>query len=107
MVTSPADRGQTVIVTVDTTTLLAVLDDVRVLLARPDNDFSWSSFGDAEAALAELDELRSGVVAGNPDLLTLRVLFAPTGPIQEVSLSSGWGDEFLAIAERFDTAIGS
>jgi len=29
-------------------------------------------------------------------------LFAPTGPIQEVSLSSGWGQEFLELAERFD-----
>jgi len=34
----------------------------------------------------------------------MRVLFAPTGPIQEVSLSSGWGDAFLKIAEQFDRA---
>ena len=95
------------IVTVDTTALLAVLDDVRALLALPDNDYSWSSFGDADAALAELDELRAGVVAGVPDVLTLRVLFAPTGPIQEVSLSSGWADQFLALAHRFDAAVGA
>jgi hypothetical protein len=105
-VTGRADRAQTVIVTVDTAALLAVLDDVRALLALPDNDYSWSSFGDAEAALAELAGLRAGVVAGSPDVFTLRVLFAPTGPIQEVSLSSGWGHEFLAVAERFDAAIG-
>jgi hypothetical protein len=37
--------------------------------------------------------------------MTLDVLFLPTGPIQEVSLSSGWGDEFLQLAERYDAAV--
>jgi hypothetical protein len=99
-------RAHTACVGVDTAALLAVLDEVRALLALPDNDYSWSSFADAEAALAELEGLRAGVVAGHPDVFTLRVVFAPTGPIQEVSLSSGWGDEFLAVAERFDAAVG-
>ena len=35
----------------------------------------------------------------------MAVLFLPTGPIQEVSLSSGWGDEFVALADRFDRAV--
>jgi hypothetical protein len=30
------------------------------------------------------------------------VLFAPTGPLQELSLSSGWADDFLKLASRFD-----
>jgi hypothetical protein len=104
-VTGRGDRVHTAIVRIDTTAVLAALDDVRALLARSDNDYSWSSFGDADAALAELDELRAGVVAGVLDVFTLRVIFAPTGPIQEVSLSSGWSDEFLAIANRFDAAV--
>ena len=36
--------------------------------------------------------------------LDMSVLFAATGPIQEVSLSSGWDDAFLKIAEQFDRA---
>jgi hypothetical protein len=35
----------------------------------------------------------------------MAVLFLPTGPVQEVSLSGGWGDEFVALADRFDTAV--
>lgn len=87
--------------------LLAVLADVRALLARPDNDFSWSSFGDPRTALEEIDGYIAAIRSGKPPPLMLRVLFAPTGPIQEVSLSSGWGDEFLAVADRFDAAIGA
>jgi hypothetical protein len=33
------------------------------------------------------------------------VVFAPTGPMQEVSLGSGWGDEFLGVADRWDAAL--
>ena len=37
-------------------TLLAVMLEARRLIALPDNDFSWSSFIDQEAALAEIDD---------------------------------------------------
>lgn len=33
------------------------------------------------------------------------IAFTSTGPMQEVSLSSGWGQEFLALAKRFDAAM--
>lgn len=36
----------------------------------------------------------------------LRFLFAPTGPLQDTSISNTWADEFLALAERFDKIIG-
>ncbi len=66
---------------------------------------SWSSWTDADAALREVDALIATVDADRlPNRLTIRVLFAATGPIQEVSLSSGWAYEFLALAERFDRA---
>src|SRR5262245_10154393 len=84
---------------------VAVLRQARALLALPDNDFAWSSWEDATAALAELDRQIAVIELGElPSRLDLAVLFAPTGPIQEVSLSSGWASEFLALAERFDAA---
>jgi hypothetical protein len=95
------------IVSVDVMQVLAVVGEVRAKLALPDNDYSWSSFGDAEAALSEIDELVAEVQARGKVPFMLRVLFAPTGPIQEVSLSSGWGDEFIALADRFDAAAES
>jgi hypothetical protein len=90
------------------TALLSVLEEARELLAADANDFSWSSWQERNDALSEIDallsKLRSGIV---PSALTLHVLFAPTGPIQEVSLSSGWGDAFVELAERFDAAMAS
>jgi hypothetical protein len=86
--------------------LRTLLLDARSLLEQPDNDFSWSSWEDAEAALREIDGLVAELDHGRaPPRLTLAVLFAPTGPIQEVSLSSGWAGEFLALATRCDAAI--
>jgi len=85
---------------------MQVLGEARGFLARPDNDFAWSSWHSAADALREIDGLISRITSGDmPKRLDLEVLFAPTGPIQEVSLSSGWGNEFLSLAERFNAAM--
>lgn len=86
-------------------TMVKVLREARAYLAIPENDYSWSSWEDASAALEELDQRIADIESGDlPAELDLTVLFAPTGPIQEVSLSSGWAYEFLSLAERFDVA---
>jgi len=86
--------------------LAAVLREARAFLALPENDFAWSSWADASVALTEMDGLIATLEAGRlPPRLAVSVLFAPTGPVQEVSLSSGWADEFLALAARCDAAI--
>jgi hypothetical protein len=86
--------------------LIAVLQEVRALLARPSNDYAWSSWSGPDDALREIDALVASIVCGAyPPRLDMVVLFAPTGPIQEVSVSSGWGQEFLEVASRFDAAM--
>ena len=83
--------------------LIAVLRETRLLLQRPDNDLVWSSWENSDHAVREIDHHIQSVETGRlPDPLILSMLFGPTGPIQEVSLSSGWGENFLTIAERFD-----
>jgi hypothetical protein len=80
--------------------LISVIRETRKYLARQENDYSWSSWNDQEQALAEIDSILARLENGSvPDI---EVLFAPTGPIQEVSLSSGWSREFLKLAEQFD-----
>jgi len=87
--------------------LIAVLREARELLSRPGNDFSWSSWNDAADATGELDELMLAIGRGELPRLQLEVVFAPTGPMQEASLSSGWAQEFLDLAKRFDAALGA
>ena len=88
--------------------LISVFEDARDLLADPGNNFDWSSWSGHEDALGEVDgvlsSLRRGVL---PSRLLMEVLFAPTGPIQEVSISSGWGEAFLSLAKRFDEAMAA
>jgi len=83
--------------------MLQILQAVIFLLSRPDNDFTWSSWGNQQNAIeyvsAIIDELRSGHIS---DFTKLAVLFAPTGPIQEVSINSGWIEEFMQLAVIFD-----
>ena len=91
----------------DVAALLDVFQRARDLVARPDNDFAWSSWRDTEDALEEIDSILSRLQRGEiPAMLEMYVLFAPTGPMQELSLSSGWGNRFLGLAEEFDAAIG-
>jgi len=85
--------------------LIHILRDTQALLKLPTNDFAWSSWEDADAATREIDGYIRQIEAGNySSILKLRMLFAPTGQIQDVSIS-GWGNEFLLLAERFDQVI--
>lgn len=86
--------------------LVEVLRETRELLARPDNNFIWSHWNATADALREFDALVAQIESGDTSRRSdLELLFAPTGSIQEVSVSSGWGDEFLAVSERFDAVI--
>lgn len=87
-------------------TLVEVLREAQGFLARPDNDYAWSSWEDAPVALREIDTIVSRIESGDmPSRSDLELLFLPTDPIQEVSVSSGWGQEFVELANRFDAAI--
>jgi len=80
--------------------LINILKQARTLLYLERNDFSRSSWKDQNHAILEIDSIIVNMENGSlPDF---RGLFAPTGPIQEVSLSSGWAQEFLDLAEQFD-----
>ena len=84
----------------DSRKLIDILKEARALMARDDNDFAWSSWIDQDHAIAEINSIIAELE--NVSVREIGVLFAPTGPIQEVSLRSGWGNQFLELAERFD-----
>ena len=59
----------------------------------------------AELLRYEIDGHIRALLAGGGNRVGMNVLFLPTGPLQELSLDEGWGDEFCALAERFDVAV--
>lgn len=32
----------------------------------------------------------------------INLLFAPTGDLQEISISNGWGEKFIEVSSKFD-----
>ena len=71
---------------------------------------AWTSCASPKDLVDELQRLLG--LAEDPgelpevDMAKLRLLFAPTGASQETSVSSGWGEEFVDLANRFDLALG-
>jgi hypothetical protein len=88
--------------------LIGILEGVARILERPDTDVAWSRYNTVEEAVEDMNQhvarLRKGDFAKVEDLVTL---FAPTGSLQEISISSGWGDAYREIAARFDGAVES
>jgi hypothetical protein len=73
------------------------------LVTRPGNDFSWSSWIDAKTASIELTQIKYALLRNDlSHYASLRSIFSPTGPLQELSLSSGWGEEYLRLAAQLD-----
>ena len=84
--------------------LIAVFEEARRLASLPGNDFSWSGWEEASDAQVELDAILGHLRAGSLSSY-MDIVFLPTGPLQELSLSSGWGDEFVSLADRYDEAL--
>lgn len=84
------------------------LSRMRFLLTQPDTDVCWSTYNSADEVIRELDLLEKGITNGDyNDIQRLIFLLVPTGDLQEISISSGWGDEFIDIAESLESALGS
>ena len=52
---------------------------------------------------ANLEKYKGQINRGDfSSLEALKILFAPTGTLQELSIVNSWGDEYLELASRFD-----
>ena len=87
-------------------TIFSRFSEKYAVSSRGPRTISPGQIGTMRLQLREIDALVAGIASGEiPELVSLKVLFAPAGPIQELSVSSGWGNEFLALADRFDAAL--
>ena len=84
--------------------LLRILSRCRELVSESE-DIGWSC-SEAPEILKSLDQGLAAINADTkPDVDELKVLFAPTGPLQETSIGNDWADEFLTLATAFDKLI--
>lgn len=89
--------------------LAVVLRRLTELLSPDDHESNaWSGYTPAELR-SEIESFLSDVGAGRPideaGWHRLRLLFAPTGALQEDSLASGWGQGYIQLSSRFDQAV--
>ena len=88
----------------ETRSLCRVLCRCRELVACS-ADSDWSCV-DVAGILNSLDSCLVQLSDGSSlNVNELKLLFLPTGPLQETSIDNGWGDEFLELASEFDELI--
>ncbi len=83
--------------------LLAVLSTTRTMSSRSTED-GWG-FESPQEATDQLDQIIDAVFYEDPKGLPKywQLLYAPTGPLQEIAMANGWSDEYLKLAEEFDS----
>ena len=90
----------------DKTVIIEILETVKKLILEPKTDISWSTFNSKDELIIEIDaHIQKLKLRDFSKVTDLIILFAPTSDFQEISLSSGWGNRYLNISERFDVAI--
>ncbi|GAA4581424.1 hypothetical protein GCM10023194_12620 [Planotetraspora phitsanulokensis] len=85
------------------TEALRIMEEVLAIVQSVPHDTSWTSYEDWDAAVADIrdhvERLRLGDLSRRSDL---RLLFAPTGRLQELAIGNGWSGRYLTLAGRFD-----
>ena len=84
--------------------LIRLLERTKEHIDRSEESI-WAGLSPAEIGMdltIAIEALRSTEAV---DRDQLRMHFAPTGPLQETSMMSGWTDEYMEVSSRFDTLI--
>jgi len=82
------------------------LDRLICLLSQPSADICWTRYETADEVIEELQTIESQILQNdNAAIKRLLHLLAPTGALQEISISSGWGYEFLDIAASLESIL--
>lgn len=80
----------------------AIIYELKAKLT-PDTDLAWTRYRNVNEVTEMLDQFDERIQKHDTAALDeLALLFAPTAPFQEISISNGWSEEFLNIAKLFD-----
>jgi hypothetical protein len=82
-----------------------LIEIIKILKTKitDDSDMVWTGYETSKQLRDELEVYINELEAGNTSSMeNIKILFAPTGPLQEHSIAHGWGNEFLDLSEKFD-----
>jgi hypothetical protein len=86
--------------------LISELETVINYYMLPNANFIYSRYDNAALAIADMKDIINSLRIGNLIVLNkLKILFAPTGSIQEISIDSDWCADYVDIASRVDDLI--
>jgi len=86
--------------------LIQLLLELKSLIARASADVTWSQYDNKEQVLQNIYSFIERVKQNDSSVIEeINIFFAPPGSFQEIAISSGWGDEYMKLAARFDEII--
>ncbi|MBN1316955.1 MAG: hypothetical protein JXA42_15855 [Anaerolineales bacterium] len=98
--------GRSFSTNLDTREIIRILDKVVDKQSLPHCDVVGSHYDSQTDAIADIkDHIERVKKSDCSRRQDFKLLFAPTGSLQEISIYNGWGDEFLDLANQFDKAI--
>ena len=83
--------------------LLQIVNQLIAICEVPPQYVDWAGYEDQDELLEDLRDHARRLGAGDTGRLSeLHVLFLPTGPLQDIAIDSGWHDNYMTLASRFD-----
>ena len=85
------------------TNLIKLLEQVVTIIQSTESVFLWTKDLTEEEIIRELTTHIQRLHANDiTNIEELKILFAPTGILQDLALDSGWGKTFLVISSKAD-----
>ena len=73
-----------------------------------DTDVVWAGYNGVTQLQTDIDKDLEKLLNGDLNILdAFKQRFMPTATFQEISLSNGWEDEFIELADNFDKLYDS
>lgn len=86
--------------------LQIIILEIKQIVDSSNTDTGFSKYSTPKELIDDLDKYIEKLERKDETIFSkINFLIAPTGDLQEVSLSSGWGEEFLRLSMEIDKII--
>lgn len=83
--------------------LICLINKVIELIKLPRTNTLWSGWDTPSEAIHEFTQLLEKLENNDKTAIAeLKIIFAPTGSLQDLAISSGWSDKYADLASEFD-----